>query len=100
MEENPRVARAILDKAMMASRAREAARKARESVRRKTALESLALDAIMALSKIALATLGFSSRYSSRRSFTTAMVRVRIQPVSGNSRHVGQDAQRGESQSR
>ena len=30
------------------------------------------------LSKIALATLGFSSRYSSRRSFTTAMVRVRI----------------------
>ena len=40
LEENPRVARAILDKAMMASRAREAARKARESVRRKTALES------------------------------------------------------------
>ena len=40
MEETPRVARAILDKAMMASRAREAARKARESVRRKTALES------------------------------------------------------------
>ena len=40
LEENPAVARAILDKAMMASRAREAARKARESVRRKTGLES------------------------------------------------------------
>ena len=40
LEENPRAARLILDKAMMASRAREAARKAKESVRRKTALES------------------------------------------------------------
>ncbi|MDD6503495.1 MAG: DNA topoisomerase (ATP-hydrolyzing) subunit B [Oscillospiraceae bacterium] len=39
-EENPQVAKAILDKAMMASRAREAARKARESIRRKTGLES------------------------------------------------------------
>ncbi len=40
LEENPAVGKAILDKAMMASRAREAARKARESVRRKTGLES------------------------------------------------------------
>ena len=39
-EEHPAVAKAILDKAMMANRAREAARKARESVRRKTGLES------------------------------------------------------------
>ncbi len=39
-EENPSVARAIIDKALTASRAREAARKARESVRRKTGLES------------------------------------------------------------
>ena len=39
-EENPQVAKAILEKAMMASRAREAARKARESIRRKTGLES------------------------------------------------------------
>ncbi len=39
-EENPGVAKTILDKAMTASRAREAARKARESVRRKTGLES------------------------------------------------------------
>ena len=39
-EEHPAVARAILDKAMMANRAREAARKARESIRRKTGLES------------------------------------------------------------
>ncbi len=40
LEENPKTARLILDKAMMANRAREAARKARESVRRKSALES------------------------------------------------------------
>jgi DNA gyrase subunit B len=40
LEENPKVARAILDKALTANRAREAARKARESVRRKTGLES------------------------------------------------------------
>ena len=39
-EENPSVAKGILEKAMMANRAREAARKARESVRRKTGLES------------------------------------------------------------
>ena len=40
LEENPAVGKIILDKAMTASRAREAARKARESVRRKTGLES------------------------------------------------------------
>ena len=39
-EEHPAVAKAVLDKAMMANRAREAARKARESIRRKTGLES------------------------------------------------------------
>lgn len=38
-EENPQVAKIILEKAMTANRAREAARKARESVRRKTGLE-------------------------------------------------------------
>ncbi|MBE7017692.1 MAG: DNA topoisomerase (ATP-hydrolyzing) subunit B [Ruminococcaceae bacterium] len=40
LEENPAVGKAIIEKALMASRAREAARKARESVRRKTGLES------------------------------------------------------------
>ncbi|MCD8381958.1 MAG: DNA topoisomerase (ATP-hydrolyzing) subunit B [Clostridiales bacterium] len=40
LEENPTVGKAILDKAMTAARAREAARKARESVRRKTGLDS------------------------------------------------------------
>ncbi len=40
LEENPATARTILDKAMMASRAREAARKARENIRRKTGLDS------------------------------------------------------------
>ena len=39
-EEHPAVAKAVQDKAMMANRAREAARKARESIRRKTGLES------------------------------------------------------------
>ena len=38
-EEHPSVAKVILEKSMMASRAREAARKAKESVRRKTGLE-------------------------------------------------------------
>ena len=41
--ENPVVARTILDKAMMANRAREAARKARESIRRKSALGGAAM---------------------------------------------------------
>ncbi len=40
LEEHPAVGKAILEKAMMANRAREAARKARESIRRKTGLES------------------------------------------------------------
>jgi len=40
LEEHPAVGKIILEKALMASRAREAARKARESVRRKTGLES------------------------------------------------------------
>ncbi|HBJ16839.1 MAG TPA: DNA topoisomerase IV subunit B, partial [Clostridiales bacterium] len=40
LEENPAIGKIILDKAMMANRAREAARKARESIRRKTGLES------------------------------------------------------------
>ena len=39
-EEHPATAKTILEKAMMANRAREAARKARESVRRKNGLES------------------------------------------------------------
>ena len=43
LDENPVVARTILDKAMMANRAREAARKARESIRRKRALGGAAM---------------------------------------------------------
>ena len=43
LDENPVVARTILDKAMMANRAREAAHKARESIRRKSALGGAAM---------------------------------------------------------
>ena len=43
LEENPATARAILDKALSAARARDAARKARDLVRRKSALETASL---------------------------------------------------------
>ena len=43
LEENPAVGKVILDKALTASQAREAARKARESIRRKTALGGAAM---------------------------------------------------------
>ncbi len=43
LDENPQIGRLIVDKCLMASRAREAARKARDLTRRKTALDSTAL---------------------------------------------------------
>ena len=48
MEENPQTARVILDKCLSASRARDAARKARDLTRRKTALDSNALPGKLA----------------------------------------------------
>jgi len=48
LEENPAVAKAILEKTLSASRAREAARKARELVRRKSVLESTTLPGKLA----------------------------------------------------
>ncbi len=87
--------RAILDKALTANRAREAARKARESIRRKTALGGAAMpDKLRDCNE--------SQPGADRNLHRRGRLRRRLRhpgpglPVPGHPPPVGQDAQRGE----
>ena len=91
----PAVARTILDKALTANRAREAARKARESIRRKTALGGAAMPG-------QAAGLQREQPGAHRDLHRRGRLRRRLRhpgpglPVPGHPPPVGQDAERGE----
>ena len=92
LEENPATARAIFEKAMAASRAREAARKARELVRRKSALESAAVQQTVQKP-------GGNGNLYRRGRFRRRLRQGRAGPeIPGDPSSVGQNAQRGKGQ--
>ena len=93
LEEHPVVARTILDKALTANRAREAARKARESIRRKTALGGAAMpDKLRDCNENnpELTDLYRGGRLRRRLCYSGTGL-----PVPGHPASVGQDAERG-----
>ena len=88
LEENPVVARAIFDKSLSAQKAREAAKKARDLTRRKSAMESASLPGKLADGK-------YRNLYRRGRLCRWFRQGGQRPEVSGNSAALGQNAERG-----